>query len=312
MRLRMFLRIAAAALLLVLCVLAFAGKTNHCTDLLGPGKMAQANEAYLTQSFNNAIAGFGVMSLLKAGLDIIEGSEVGASFGVTAQLEVGDLVQPAYDYVDIAWRTLLVGSVTLLGIRYLLQAAGVIDSILLGSALLMASLAFLAHALVPRWQRVRRVLRDALSVLVVAVLAIYYLLPLSVLGASHLSRMITAPAIAEAEQGFRETQQQLFPEDDETVDGWGKKLKSLQQRIEKTATYLKEKSKDFVVWTVKMITGYVFDCIVFPFSLFLLLLWLTRSIMRYVFHRNLQKSFSEELRRILALHRKPQGDQLDA
>jgi hypothetical protein len=302
---KLILRIVAGVLLVSLCLLAFSGKTDRVTNLLGPGRLAEANDAYLTKSFNKAIAGFGVMSLLKAGLDIIEGSEVGVSFGVTAQLEVGDLAQPAYDYVDIAWRTLLVGSVTLLGIRYLLQAAGMIDSFVLGFALFTASLAFLAHCFTPQWRKVRGILRDALSVSIVAVLAIYYLLPASVWGASRLSRIITAPAIAEAEQGFQQTQAHLFPEDVEPLEGWGKKLKSLQERIEKTAAYLKDRAKDLVIWTVKLITGYVFDCIVFPVTLFVLLLWLTRSIMRYIFHRNFQQSFAEDMERLFALQKKP-------
>ncbi len=299
------LRFIACGFLVALCLLAFAGETERCTDLLGPGQMAEANDAYLTASFNRAIAGFGVMSLLKAGLDIIEGSEVGASFGVTAQIEVGDIAQPAYDYVDIAWRTLLLGSVSLLGIRYLLQAAGMIDSIVLGFSLMIASIFCLLRWFAPQQHRMLCVLKDALTVSIVAVLALYYLLPVSVWGASFLSRVITAPAIAEAEQGFQQTQARLFPQDDASIDGWGEKLSSLQEKIEKTVAYLKDNAKDFVVWTVKLITGYVFDCIVFPVLLFLLLFWLTRSIMRYVFHPNLQQSLSDELQRILAPRKKP-------
>ena len=294
------LRITVGTALLTLSILAFTGKSDRVTDLLGPGRMSEANEAYLSASFNKAIAGFGVMSLLKAGLDIIEGSEVGASFGVTAQLQVGDLAQPAYDYVDIAWRTLLTGSVTLLGPRYFLQSAKFIDSIILGLALLTGTMLYFTVWLAPRWHKLRWILRDILSVSIVLVLAIYYLLPLSVWGASHLSKTITAPAIAEAEEGFRQTQEELFPVEDEAVNGWTAKLRNLQARIDKTAAVLKEKATDFVVWTVKLIAGYVFDCIVFPVTLFILLLWLTRSIMRYIFHRNFQRSFTEELQRLLA------------
>ncbi|MGD8396752.1 MAG: hypothetical protein PVF43_14880 [Candidatus Eiseniibacteriota bacterium] len=292
-------RTLAGLLLLTLSVLAFAGTTDPWMHRLGPGRLEAANQAYLTASFNKAVAGFGVMSPLKAGLDIIEGSRVGASLGVTAQLEIGDLVQPAYDYVDIAWRTLLVGSATLLGIRYLLQATGLVDSLVLGFALLVAALVFFVRWLAPRWTQGRAVLRDVLSVSIVGVVAIYYLLPASVLGASYLSRIITAPAIEEAEQGFQQTREQLFPEE-ESAGGWGGRLKQLQERVERTADYLKVRAGDVVVWTVKLITGYVFDCIVFPLTLFLVLLWLTRSIMRYAFQRSFQRSFGEEMERVLA------------
>src|SRR5690606_1574767 len=46
---------------------------------------------------------FLLVSSLKATLALIEGSSVGVGF----DLEVGDIVQPAYDYVDFFWRIFL-------------------------------------------------------------------------------------------------------------------------------------------------------------------------------------------------------------
>ena len=261
--------------------------------------MTKENENYLSASFNKALIGFGVLSVLKAGLDIIEGSEVGASFGVTAQLQVGDIVQPAYDYVDIAWRTLLTSCVTLLSIRYLLQAAQILDHYVLGVTLILGA-GFLSIRWWRRnWIRARGFLRDVLSVAIVATLALYYILPLSVWSASKLSRTITQPALEEAQKGFEETKNILFPEDQQQVGGIVAKFKYMQERIQQIASYLKEKTKDMVIWTVKLITGYIFDCIVFPLTLFAVLLWLIRSIMRYLFEKSLQASLRDDLAKIL-------------
>lgn len=46
---------------------------------------------------------FLIITAIKASLAMIEGSTVGVGF----QLQVGDIVQPAYDYVDFFWRAFL-------------------------------------------------------------------------------------------------------------------------------------------------------------------------------------------------------------
>jgi len=298
------LRSVVLVVLIGLTLFSYLGKLDPATDVLGGKKLRSDNDAYLSRSFNRAVAGFGVMSVLKAGLDIIEGSEVGASLGGTVQLEVGDVVQPAYDYVDVAWRTLLVGSVTLLGIRYFLQAAELIDTYVLAFIFLVGTLSFVCGWFLPKARKTRGILREVLGVSIVAGLAIYYVLPLSVWGASRLSRVITAPSLEQAEEGFEQTKDKLFPADPEDSDGWVKKVISIPERIEQIGTYLKEKTKDLTVWTIKIIAGYVFDCIVFPITLFILLLWLTRAVMRYVFQKNLQRSFREDLNAVFAAEKK--------
>lgn len=54
---------------------------------------------------------FVVLSVLKAGLDIVEGSTIGASVFVTTEIEVGDVVQPIYDIVNVLWYATLVVTV---------------------------------------------------------------------------------------------------------------------------------------------------------------------------------------------------------
>jgi hypothetical protein len=290
---------SAVCIVAILAVLAFSGQADRIIDALGRRGITQRNSDYLTASFNKAVAGFGIVSLLKAGLDIVEGSEVGASLGITANVEIGDAVKPAYDCVDIAWRTILIGAVTLLGTKYLLQTAEALDSYVLGAALVVALLLLLSDWLLPLRRGFHGVLRDALSVAVVAAFALYFLLPLSVWGGSRFSRAITSPALAEAEQGFRNTQQALFPENEGAAGGWTGKLNAIEDKIEHISGYVKNRGRELVVWTVKLIAGYVFDCIVFPVGLFVLLLWMIRAATGYLFQRSLR----EELGRLLSFGR---------
>jgi hypothetical protein len=47
--------------------------------------------------------------------------------------------------------------------------------------------------------------------------------------------------------------------------------------------YLKERASELVVWILKLIAGYLFDCLVFPLALFALLFLFTRLTARSMF-----------------------------
>lgn len=296
-------RLCAVSLCVIMALLAFNGWLTPVTQRLGTGALHRQNDEYLNKTFNKALVGFGIMSGVKAGLAIIEGSTAGVSAGATVNLQIGDAVQSVYDYVDIAWRTLLTGCITILSIQYLLRAADLASGYVLGFMLIILGASLVLRWWGKRFIRARDVLRDILSVSIVASLAIFYILPLSVWGASHLSRIITQPQIEEAQSGFQETKETLFPEDAESSDGFFSRMKQMPERVQQIATYLKDKSARMATWTIKLIAGYIFDCIVFPITLFVLLLWLTRSVMKYIFHKNIQSSLREDIERILVARR---------
>lgn len=147
--------------------------------------------------------------------------------------------------------------------------------------------------------RIRQVVRDVLSVSVVATLAVFYILPLSVWCASHLSRIVTQPSIEEAHAGFSDTQGALFPDDETASGGVLVQIRQIPEKIQKIGVHFKNRSKDMAIWTIKLIAGYIFDCILFPVGMFVILLWMTRSVMKYIFQRNLQSSLSQDLARLL-------------
>jgi hypothetical protein len=187
----------------------------------------------------------------------------------------------------------------LLGTRYLLQAAELVDSSVLSFTLLCAALAFLAAAIIPARRQIRGILRDITSVGAVMTIMLFYILPLSIHGASRLSAIITAPSIAEATTEFDNTRRKLFPDMDDNGAGWTKKIKEIPKRIEIIGTYLKDKATEMITWTIKLVAGYIFDCIVFPISIFVVLLWLVRSVLTHVFQRNMHRRLRDDLRSVL-------------
>lgn len=133
------IRVSTISLCALLAVLSIRGTLDPITHRLGTETINARNDDFLDKTFNKALVGFGVMSGIKTGLAIIEGSTAGVSAGATINLQVGDVVQSAYDYIDIAWRTLLLGCISILSIQYLLRAVSVVDGWILGFTLIVLS-----------------------------------------------------------------------------------------------------------------------------------------------------------------------------
>ena len=113
--------------ILVLLSAALFTATGHMDTLIntcGGAVLSEANRTYLDESFDRSMKGFLVLSAIKSGLAVLEGSEVGVGFN----LEVGDIVQSIYDYVDVAWKTALAGGTILLLIQLILLASLIVGS----------------------------------------------------------------------------------------------------------------------------------------------------------------------------------------
>ena len=272
-------RILIVGLLIVGIVLTALGFTDRLLGICGLDRLSSKNEAYLESSQERSLRTFAVLSTIKVGLAIVEGTEIGVGFG----LEVGDVVQAAYDYVDIAWRTVLAAGVILLGTTLLLETASLLDHWLLVLALVTVTLTVVTHGSPPRLPRIHRTLRELALFMTVLSTVFYLILPLSVSGGAYLSRKITAPLIEEAESGLSTLREELFSEDYTTDDGIRSRWNQTKAHLNQMGSYLKEKASELVVWILKLIAGYLFDCLFFPLALFLLLIWFTRAAAKGLF-----------------------------
>ncbi len=277
-------------LLLAAAVLAATGVLDTATSWAGPRQLQRANTEYLDQSFERALGTFAVLSAVKAALAVVEGSEVGVGFG----LELGDAVQATYDYIDIAWRTVLAGAVVLLGMKYALQTVTAADHWVLALALLAGALSMLLSRRTGGWRFGKRVSRDTARVMAVAAVALYVLAPLSVTGASLLSRRITAPVSGRAHERIELLKAELARYD--TNGGLLEELRATPERIRAVTAYLATESRSLGQAVVRLIAGYLFDCIVFPLGLFAAAFFLTRAASRYLLSLGASESLAESLR----------------
>lgn len=281
-------------------VFSATGHSDRLIGKLGMERLSESNELYLQTSFDRALKGFLAMSGLKMGLAVIKDSEAGISVGFSTQLHIGGLVQSVYDYVDIAWKTLLAGSGILLGMRYILDALSLIDS-----PSLAITFAILLAMLILKWYfpqalRSYRLTRDMALIMTIITLSLYLVVPLSISGASLLSKQITAPSISEAHEGVNSIKLELFPETSGPEKGLYERLKGAKEQVEDVALYFKVRARQMTVWVIKIITGYIFDCIIFPLLLFALLFWLVTSAAYYIFGVNREEDFRRDLHDMLS------------
>lgn len=269
--------------------------TGHLDTLIynsGGEILANFNNSYLDNSFERSMNGFLVLSTIKSGVAVLEGSEIGIGFN----LQIGDIAQSIYDYVDVAWKTALAGGTVLLLIRLILQTIQLIDHWCLFALLLLAMSLFLMIWLFPRQEKVCRVLKEGLLFASVLTVALYMILPISIAGAAFLSKQITQPLVTDAQQGFESFQEELtpralndrfFPDSQSNAPLWSyldfkAKLQNSREVIIKIGEYLKEITDDFAIWTIKIIAGYLFDCIIFPLAFFVVVYILAKSLLVYV------------------------------
>ncbi len=298
--------------LVLLCATFFAA-TGHLDVLIhkcGGSVITDTNKEYLEESFDRSMKGFLVLSAIKAGLAVLEGSEVGVGFN----LEVGDIVQSIYDYVDVAWKTSLAGGTILLLIQLVLQTIELFDHWCLFSLLLTALLLFLLSWLLPKQKRLNRILKECLLFVSVLTVALYLILPVSIAGAAFLSKQITRPLVEEAQQGFESIQQDLtpaalnkrfFPESQKEDSLWSRldfnaKLQNCKDAIMEMAEYLKRITEDFAIWTIKIIAGYLFDCIIFPLAFFIAVYILTKNLLAYLIGIRRDFTIREDFETVLA------------
>jgi hypothetical protein len=115
-------RAITVSVFFVLAVLSVTGATGYFQRkvILPPA------ERYVNESQEKALAAFAAISIVKGLVAVVEGSDV-------VGIEVGDIVQPLYDAVDITWKLIAASLATLYALEVVL---GICD--LLGAAFVAA------------------------------------------------------------------------------------------------------------------------------------------------------------------------------
>ena len=281
------------AMLSLACFAAAAGMVDKSIGFFGMQRVADGNSAYLQIAFDRSLTGFLVLSGIKSGLAVIEGSEVGIGFN----LEIGDIVQSVYDYVDIAWKTALAGGTILLITRLSLEAITAVDQWCLAMMFLVMLVFLVIEWFLTADVRLANLFREAMLFLLVMTVTLYYILPLGISAASYVSAKITAPLIQSSQEGFEEVNQEFSParinsrlfadeagEEDSifsTLD-FTAKYEMTRERIRQIGQYFKDKTALMATLTLQLVAGYLFDCIIFPLTFIVILYVLAKTLVTFL------------------------------
>jgi hypothetical protein len=276
--------ILVSCLLLVAILLSGTGIVTKGLHALGLGKLSESNEAYLQSSFKRSLQTFAILSAVKVGLAVVEGTEIGIGFGIP----VGD-----------AWRTVLLSATILLGTQYILMMADLVSKWFLVGTLVFVLITYWSNLLIFKYTLFRRSLRDICLLLTVLTISLYILLPLSVAGGRFLSQRITAPSMQESEQSLSNLKTDLFPDVQTEKSSLFSKITTATDKLKQIVAYISMKTTELSIWVLKMIAGYIFDTLVFPLLLFIFLVWFTRLTARYLFQIRNQRTFKEDIESIM-------------
>ena len=257
-------------------VLVATGLMDRALARAGLGELDRANHHYLDESYNSALEGFLLLSAIKSGLAVIEGSEVGIGFN----LQVGDLVQSVYDYVDIAWKTVLAGGTILFMTRLALDGVAMTDHIVMMLAFFSMLMLAAGRCFFPDRKGMARFLRSVTATCTFLTILLYLVLPLAIYAASRLSERITRPLIQQSYDAFGQVSRtftQEAAEDNfggegkgtsaiETVMGVADRYERLKSRLRELEVYLGEQGKNLAGTTFQLIAAYLFDCVIFPLA----------------------------------------------
>jgi len=161
----------------------------------------------IDEAMGKNLVTFATLSAIKAALALLEGSAVGVGF----ELEVGDLVQPIYDYVDFVWNFMLY-AIMILGIYKLITETGIL---LIGLKLAGIGLFLVACGVVARpWEA--GAFRWGRRCIVIGFL-FTYVVPLALIATHYASVYYTAPVKAKYEARVATVKGQLTSARDEFV-----------------------------------------------------------------------------------------------
>ncbi len=268
-------------LLMVLLVLTCGGIT---TGILGMvmSPLNTGNQEYLDRSIKDTTHLMIPVAVAKGAADIIEGSTIDVEAGVVIasagmSIEAGDTLQPILEYINLAWRMLLLSMIYLVAAKTILTGA-----IHMAEPVLAISLAaYLLNSLLPRsmpeGHPLRQgVLRIAALFLLVSLLFVL-ILPLTISGAACLSRHTTDPLRQEVFASFDRTAQAFSFEGLHDKESLKDRATFLKEKFMEIGRHSKDATVDISTSVCKLAVIKLLNGIVFPLASLAFLIWLVRG-----------------------------------
>lgn len=274
-----FLRAPWILALLLLVTVTFL-LTGTADTLFAP--VMARNQAYLDASIKDTACLMIPVAAAKAAADAVEGStiniEAGAVFAKAGMnIEAGDTMQPLLDYINIAWRLLLISLIYLVSAKCILAGADAIAFPLL----IIALTALLAERLFAATGCQGRVLQQIFhrigALFLLCALLFLVIVPLTVTGTAYLSHRTTDPMRQEVSASFDKIGAVFSLDKFHQTNDLKDKAAVLKEKILELSDYAKDSISEVGVAVCKLAAVKLLNGIIFPLASFVFLAWLVRG-----------------------------------
>jgi len=262
------LRYKAVLLTALALALAVNGAIQRGVALIGE-PLARMNDQYLDQSLKSTVHVMIPVGVAKAAADVVEGS--------TAVVEWGDITQPILDYLDVAWRILILSLIVTTATKYILLGVAPLAGMFLVLALALYFVFAIIRCFTAPTAILRLCLRRMAGLFLLTYLLLAVILPLTIFGTGELSRTITEPLRASTFESFDRIGEVFSLEAITRQEGFLGKADSIQKKAVEIIRFCGTATADIAGSVAKLAVVKVLEGVVFPVACLAFLIWLVRG-----------------------------------
>ena len=264
---------------ILLCILGIMNKIFEFTIF---NFFKNMTKPYLERAYEESKKLFITLSLLKGTTDVIEGSTVNVNVILGMNIQIGDLVQPIYDIIDILWKISL-ASVVVLKLETIYYE---IFKMKLASILIFLSLVtYLPYTFSKNM--VTEALKKISKYTLLGLTFIYILLPGTILLSSAMSdyfeKEYKEPAVVRLNQSLdklNKVKDDLFVmEQSKNIFNIPGQIESTKNKFSNLGQEISNVSKDLADFTPVIIGITLLSYIIMPLLLLIFLYKLTKSLL---------------------------------
>ena len=240
----------------------FPGKYN----VPGYKKIIASDELYLNELKSECEKSFLLLTGLKTGLSIIEGSTIGFSLGTTVSLQAGDIVQGLLDLVNISWKLMFAGVIVSYILLLLLQGSLTTSTWFFISTSFLFSLNIIYKM---KMKKENKILKRLSIFSMLIFLSLYLILPISFLLTSNLSEKISDKIRVKETKNISTVVDKIDFDTNELI----KEPKKVIDRLKTLPGFLSKNMESMTRSIINLLASYFVDTILFPF-LFIYLVYI--------------------------------------
>lgn len=274
----LFIAIPIILIIIILCGL-FEPIANM---LLSP--IITRNNTYIDNSIKDTMHLLVPISVIKATADIIEGStasfEGGVIFATSGfNIEFGDLFQPILEYINIAWKLLLVNLMFLYSVKFVLSGSVSVATPLLLIYLLSVITSYIISIWVKSDNIIVESIRKVGSIIFISSLILFVVLPLTIFCTSFISNHTTEPLKKDLWKSFDDAGKIFSIDAYYEAKGIKEKTAAILEKIPEIIRYATNSVVEVTINVCKLSVIKLLNGLIFPLLSFLFIIWIVRGIL---------------------------------